>query len=265
MARKQALQAISGQYYSNILLVDPRGAPLSTIAAKRAKWYIDRKLATEEEPANGYSRIVKLTFEPKKSHTNEFLQSILPTRCVVCGSETGLTVHHVIPLAIKRHFPSEKKDHTRQWCVLVCEEHHLEAEKLCRPIYEKSLQDSVKLAQEAGMTKNKHIYKLLNLIRHNHSILKSIAQSLSETDRLVMQIFIDKFTVLDADIEGLKALIKQSKDNAALKVKESKKEWAQSFIERNGGVDGLSSIFKTAFLALNPQFLPDGFLIDIPE
>lgn len=139
---------VDGEYYSNILMVSEKLAPLTTVAEKRAKWYIDRDLA-EYLPAEvckekfpSYSKVVKLKFKPKlEDGSDPFYHQIIETRCVVCGDREGLSLHHVVPSVIRKHLPDEHKNHSHGWCVLVCEKHHLAADRLAQELHQQELKE----------------------------------------------------------------------------------------------------------------------------
>ncbi len=141
-------QVLSGQYYSNILLVSNKLAPLTTISEKRATWYIDRSLAEEVDESirkdrfPKYLRVVKLNFTAKlEDKLDPFYHQIIETQCVVCGKREGLTLHHVVPSVVRKGFPEEHKNHSHGWCVLVCEKHHNEADKLAMEAHAKEVHE----------------------------------------------------------------------------------------------------------------------------
>lgn len=150
---------VDGDYYSNILMVY-NDSPLTTIAEKRAKWYIERSLGvfiTEEERAekySSYSAVLRLNFKPKfEDATDPFYQQIIETRCVVCGERNGLSLHHVVPSVIRKHLPDEHKNHSHGWCVLLCEKHHSEADKLAQELHDHEIRqlDQKILAKQKEM------------------------------------------------------------------------------------------------------------------
>lgn len=265
MSKKAALQSIVGEYYSNILLLDPKENPLTTISSRRAKWYLDRGLAVSIGADEMYGERLRLTFEPKKNSSNKFLQTVLPTQCVVCGTKDSLTVHHVIPMAVKRFFPAEDKDHTRQWCVLVCQHHHLEAEKVCRPLYERSLQDAVRTAQTQHHDKNKLLFKLANLFNAQNLITKATLEVFTPEELGKYVPFLQSLFVPTEHFERLRELISELRKNQKQAVKASKAVWGKQYIIDNGGIEGIKQVYRDAFLSMKPAFLPEGFLIDDPD
>jgi len=265
MAAKTSLQSFVGEYYANILLLDPNLNPLTTISSRRAKWYLDRGLANSLGPDGVYNERIQLTFEPKKNSSNKFLQTVLPTQCVMCATKENLTVHHVIPVAVKRFFPKEDKDHTRQWCVLLCEKHHLEAEKTCRPFYEKGLQAAVREAQVRHHDKNKLLFKLANVLNAQNLITQAVIESLTSEELGLYGAFLQSLSTPPDSFKRLKELIMELRAAQKKSVKAAKAEWGARYIIENGGVQGIKEIYRVAFLKLNPEFLPEGFLVDSVE
>lgn len=55
--------------------------------------------------------------------------------CCFCGVSKGVTVHHIIPYFLRRHFPPSHNVNDGG-CVLLCEKHHKLAERESRKIYD---------------------------------------------------------------------------------------------------------------------------------
>lgn len=262
MSGKRALQSIGKEYYSNILLLDPDGAPLTTISRKRANWYLARNLAISLGPAEGYADKVQLTFVPKSKSSNRFLRAILPTQCVVCGAIEDLTIHHVVPLAVKKFFPPELKNHTRQWCVLVCEKHHLEAEKLSRPLYEHSLQQAVNSSQKSLNAQTKLYNKLIHMMEGESHLINLIESHATEEDKARLSSLFNFLREKIAQTDELKTFIKEKRGTMKRHSKDAATEWAEKFIKECGGIENVKAKFRDEFLKINPKFLNEGFLTD---
>src|SRR5690606_2478980 len=125
MPKSKTRDVLEGIYYSNTLVISKTNKPLTTLAERRAKWYLNRELAedvTQEfKPKEGfekYDRIIRLKFVSKAEDksTDPFFQQVLETKCVVCGKVENLTLHHVVPSAVRKHFPEEHKNHAHGWC-----------------------------------------------------------------------------------------------------------------------------------------------------
>ncbi len=123
---------IKSKHYSNCLIVSQEGNPLSTTHRERCDWYLKRQLAEEIEwPDKNYPTVIKLKFKNKGDGTKR-QSDILPMtdQCVVCGCKENLSLHHVVPHRIKKFYPKHEKDHTKHLCVLLCEKHHSEIERV---------------------------------------------------------------------------------------------------------------------------------------
>lgn len=110
-------------HYSNAVMLTPSGEPMTTIGDDKVSWYLDRGLADLVDYP-GYSRAIKLRFQPKGvcGEANDLVR--MANQCVVCGKTETLSLHHVSPYSVKRHYPLKDKANTRHLCVLLCEEHH---------------------------------------------------------------------------------------------------------------------------------------------
>ncbi len=183
LAENETRQVLTGEYYSNILLVSSKFAPLTTISGKRASWYIDRGLAEDVEESirlekfPKYLRVVKLNFRAKlEDKLDPFYHQIIETQCVVCSKRDGLTLHHVVPSVVRKGFPEEHKNHSHGWCVLLCEQHHNEADKLAMEAHAQEIRELDKrileqtkrmkdewtqdfIARHGGIEKVKELYK----------------------------------------------------------------------------------------------------------
>lgn len=259
MSRKP-FEFITGEFYSNILMLSNSGKPLSTISNKRAKWYLSRGLAVEVQNRYGFGKVVQLNFSPKSEEC--FLPiANLENICVVCGASSNLSVHHVIPICIKREFPKERKEHTRHWCVLVCKKHHAKAEAACRPIYEKDMQKALGEAQNEIRLKYQSFHKFLGL-SYGFGSERIPKPFLSEEEKNEIEILFNRgyFDFSKSELNACKIAIKQE---SATKVELAKKEWIQKFISEHNGIDNVAEIFKSKFLELNPKFVPEGYLSKI--
>lgn len=86
---------------------------------RRAKWYLDRKLATvvSNDPLE-----IQLTFKTKGfgNRGDKFYLQHRKNICVVCGTDQQLTRHHVVPYCFRRFLPEEIKDHNYHDILLLC-------------------------------------------------------------------------------------------------------------------------------------------------
>jgi len=158
--------------------------PLASIGEKRANWYVQRKGLAEdvqdEETKKlfpSFRRIIRLKFKAKmEDRTDPFYLEVKETQCVVCGGRENLSLHHVVPSCVRKHFPEEHKKHSHSWCVLLCSHHHHLADKLALELHEqelKDLEEGIRLhaaqareawgrnfiARQGGLEKVKELYR----------------------------------------------------------------------------------------------------------
>lgn len=148
-------------HYSNCLILTQDGNPLSIIGDKRFNWYLKRGLAHEVKAHPPYSRIAKLNFKNKQSTIKDTDLTVNENRCVICGATETLSLHHVVPHAIKKCYSEKHKNYTRHLCVLVCEKHHLETERL----YNESLVHPYQKFSSVINIVNNFVTKIFNYLR----------------------------------------------------------------------------------------------------
>lgn len=124
-----ATNHLKRDHYDNAVMIHPSGRPMTTISLDRVDWYVSRGLADLVEHP-GYAKAIKLRFEPKGTDSDATDLITMPNRCVVCGREDTLSLHHVTPYSVKRHYPARDKAHTRRLCTLLCQDHHLAIEAI---------------------------------------------------------------------------------------------------------------------------------------
>lgn len=128
-----ATNHLAGPHYDNSIMLSCEGEPMTTISDDKVEWYLVRGLATRVSYP-GYAKAIRLTFKAK-ANSNDAADLIkMENRCVVCGTDQSLSLHHVLPYSVKRHYPLEEKQFTRRLCVLLCEEHHLAIEAINKRI-----------------------------------------------------------------------------------------------------------------------------------
>ena len=237
-------------YYSNALVLSKEGKHLCTIDGKRVEWYLSRGLATEIKPIDGYPRAIQLTFDAKVERDPQAYElAIIENRCVICGSEKELTLHHVIPHVIRKLFPVEVKSRSRQWCVLLCMDCHHRVEMVTQAIYKSDYPHGGIYAKNARAS-------------HTLRYLKSI--------NILDQLPAEKYAVLMAeagyasDDEILPAPTKEDRDNIrhlqSIAHQKAIAEWGHKFIKDHGGIPGTKKYFRELFLACKPTYLPEGYL-----
>lgn len=246
------------EYYSNVLLIAPDNTPLATIGNDRAEWYLSRNLGAEILSLSPYLRTIKLNFEPKGRPESTHGLHTKETHCVVCGAKAPLTLHHVVPRLIRRSFPAKDASKQHLWCLLLCEKHHLEIEKIYAPFLTQSPAFSkLQKNTEVPTQYKKALYALRNLTMSG-TINSLLVTHPARVQSLLTQVGITSIPSLAyAEQELLKIKEKEPQPNIITKI------FARQFIIEHGGVENVKIFFRNLFMQLDPQFLPEAALTDI--
>jgi hypothetical protein len=228
------------------------GTPLSTLGSKKASWYLKKCLAFEAPCHEGYSKTIQLLFNPPiRTAITPF--SVIPkeNRCVRCGRTKRLTLHHVIPYCVKKHFPQEHKGHSSEWCVLLCVNCHLKAEQFSRPLF-------AEIQYKVKERRFEHPNHRINLARIAFYKLK-IIWGLELLPEWIINEFLSLafWSSVDCIPNSHGQLRKRM---LRTNYYDFSKEANLKFIEQSGGVDGVKKIFREAFMKTEPKFLSKGFL-----
>jgi hypothetical protein len=162
----------SSVIYGNCQVFSPEGRLMFRCLEKRAKWYLERKLAiiVSENPF-----VIQLTFQPKGQGVIDDKQKAERyNKCVVCGNEqlNMLTKHHIIPYEYRKNFPDEKKQHNSLFVVPICKKCHVTYEQHHASILKR------KLAKECGTRKNAS-HDILPIKKTVNTLLKSHDKSIN--------------------------------------------------------------------------------------
>ena len=247
MSRARSLA--NSDYYSNALVLSQEDKPLCTLNGKRVDWYLKRNLAVEVTPPEGYPRCIKLTFKAKVERDPQSYEiAIIKNQCVICGTETNLTLHHVIPHVIRKLFPISEKGRSRQWCVLLCIDCHEKVETITQAVYKKDYPNGVRIDHE----KSSYILRHLKNINMLHRL------DAEKYNRLMA----DAGYNTESDIPPPPT----KEERTSLHSLQSKvhqqaiTKWGHKFIGDHGGIEGTKAYFRELFLACKPTYIPEGYL-----
>lgn len=114
----------TSKLYDNTILQAPDGEVLSTIDIKKAKWYLDKSLATliSSDPFT-----VRLNFEPAGRNVGDAGQYYATPKenfCVVCGKSNSYIRKYIVPREYRKFFPDVMKSHTSHDVLLLCPDCH---------------------------------------------------------------------------------------------------------------------------------------------
>lgn len=115
------LHATEKPIYDNWVMQAPDGTVMCRCGKDRAEWYIERGLAKLLD-----ENVIQLTFTPNGlgNAGSEFYTAFKENKCVVCGSEKELTLHHVVPRMYRKYFPIEMKANRSIDVLILCIECH---------------------------------------------------------------------------------------------------------------------------------------------
>ncbi|CDS10446.1 hypothetical protein LRAMOSA03122 [Lichtheimia ramosa] len=109
--------------YENWKVYSLQGKLMFRCNQKKARWYLDRELAVKRDKEE---HAIQLTFEAKgQGHDeNDYMIEDRKNICVVCASQAGLTLHHVVPYVYRQWFPLAIKSKSSRDLLLLCKECH---------------------------------------------------------------------------------------------------------------------------------------------
>jgi len=247
MSRSRSLA--NSDYYSNALVLSQEGKPLCTLNGKRVNWYLKKNLATEVKPPTGYPRAIQLTFKAKMERIPQAYEiAIIENKCVICGVQENLTLHHVVPHVIRKLFPVSEKGRARQWCVLLCIDCHEEVETITQAVYKVDYPQGVRIDQEKSSYTLRYLKgnDMLNrLTPEKYARLMADAGYKSEADIPPPPTNAEK-----KSLHGVQSKLHQQVITA----------WGHKFIEDHGGIEGTKAYFRELFLSCKPQYIPEGYL-----
>lgn len=280
--KKMPLLAMKGVMYDNITMLCPKGTELSKISAKKAKWYVDKGLASyydldkhennkNRDDVNKKYTCIKLHFEPKKrSEKGSYGKADKENICVACGSQEHPMRFYIVPYAYRTLFPREYKSHMSHDVVLLCGRCHLKCGQVA--------QERMKIIEERfhPQEKYKHderLYKVrsaaLALLNWRHKIpeakivqlekvIKDFVEDMGwlEEERIaseniytepILQKCIDvEYRTENSDyIPGAQLVVESLKTEEDFSI--FIRQWRQSFMD-----------------SLHPRFLPQGWDINHP-
>ncbi len=223
---------------------------------ERMNWYLSMGLA---ELVSQQPPILQLNFKPKgPGHAGDpyFLQEF-KNRCVVCGTESDLSHHHVVPYCYRRHFPRKSYESGRWFydVLLLCLECHNSYEDRA-----KELKQSI--AHEHGV--NSWSSGESNLTRDEVVIMKAAIALARHGPKLppdrkahfekIVKTYLGKDELLPEDPKNVFDIIREGVVTVS----------AAEIIVRNlNDLDTFACRWRRHFLRhMKPRFLPDLWVAD---
>jgi len=118
-------------YFNNGIMLHPdTNEIMCRVSARRMDWYLERGLAERVG-----DKTIKLLFKPAGfGRTDDYFLQSFENKCVVCGTEENLNMHHIFPDCYRKHLSKQIGRRAGYDMVLVCDHHHHEYEKTSWPI-----------------------------------------------------------------------------------------------------------------------------------
>lgn len=225
----------------------------------RAEWYLSRKLATLEKA----SKTIRLTFQANGlGHKDDpFFTAEKDNVCCVCGTNSDLTKHHIVPYQYKKHFPEYTRSHGSYDVLPLCVNCHLACERQCA-------RKNRELVERYGASKatphsepNRALSYCKVLINNSASLPEEVRNRfLDELQPLLGKV--------DPTFERIVALCdkleKQEKHEKALNRRKAKKSSiGAQIVAKIENLDDFAIEWRKLFVeTMRPQFLPDAWKID---
>lgn len=215
----------------------------------RMNWYLSMGLA---ELVSADPPILQLKFKPKgPGHSGDpyFLQEF-KNRCVVCGVETGLTHHHILPYCYRRHFPRASYENGRWFydVLLLC--------MGCHDTYEQRAKElKAMIAHEHGVAP----WGATNLNRDEVVIMKA-AITLHRHGPLLPREKLDRFEAIVKTYLGKKELAPEDAENVFTIIRDGiiNTSAAEIIVGRLQDLDAFAIRWRRHFLRhMKPAYLPN--------
>lgn len=277
----QTLQKGSkGLNVENWKVFSKEGKHMFTCGERKAKWYLDKKLATHKDEYE-----IQLTFTPKGYGYDEgevFGLSGRIIQCVVSGENDGLQRHHIVPYCYRKWFPEEYKSKNHHDVVLVTYKVHEQYERFAnieknqiavdygvKTLNEYNLQYT-KLLCGYSQSKTKMLSRLHSIFRNYgnipNDVISEILDSVAEHSGFSKEFLMNLNTIqllklyrylrdkFDKEFDYFKQSTQKEYDHGYHVVKQlDTHEKIRDFVIR----------WRKHFVdTMNPPYMPDGWRID---
>lgn len=189
----------------------PNGKHMFTTSKKKADWYLNKNAAVIIDEFS-----IQLTYIPKgEGFADNEIFGLTPriNQCVVCGTTSNLTRHHVVPYHYRKFMPLDYKSRNHHDVVLVCRDHHEEYEQLAKPYKTKlATQYNVKTIEELN---GQYIDEVVNRLRRKFKLSKLLKTLLTQINDLPIRNVesicneikeMSKVDVLNMDLETIEKI-----------------------------------------------------------
>lgn len=196
------MHASSRPIYDNFSILAPDEQFLGRCDASRADFYLSNGLADQVD-----IKTIRLRFEPsgREGINDPFYLEPRANKCVVCGSTTDLTKHHIVPSCYRRFMPHSIKSHSSHDIVALCIPCHERYESAASELREQmdkefgfAYRDDGKLVGEA-LCKNRAAKYARTLLKYRDELP---AKRIVELVTFIKSVY-DEFTLDDNQLRSV--------------------------------------------------------------
>jgi hypothetical protein len=236
--------------FENCIIQAPDGVNLSRCGRKKFRWYLNNGLAdvVSDDPPT-----IRLRFEPsgREGVNDPYLLEGKPNICVVCGDESHLTRHHIIPYCFIRHMALEYKVDIIRDIFPLCRPCHNEYEKFSWDKREELL-NRFDISIENQKTKRSQSKRASSaahtIINHQDKIPENRKIELFK----IIHDFLGKDHVTEQELVDLQECLSKPNINISRMVAEKVQDYNEFAKE-----------WRTHFVnTMQPKFMPEAWKID---
>lgn len=233
--------------YGNNKVYSPDGKLMFRCSDKKAKWYINRNLATVNDNE------VYLNFEPKGygHHNMKYGLFEMKNRCVVCGETNKLTRHHVVPHMYRKHFPLHLKDRNFHDILAMCIPcHEIYEEKANK--YKNYLFNYYEIDKDEKLSKE---FILVNKINKIATALFYFSKSIPNNRILELKHELRKLT-------GIKRITKERLEKYSKISKRDSKDYSKLLVSKIDNIEEFIISWRKHFIENNNcKHLPENWSV----
>lgn len=233
--------------YGNFIIQHPDGTEMFRCNYNKALWYLNRN---KVDIIDAKSKILRLNFDPKgKAHyADPYYLMHKDNICTVCGCETELTRHHIVPYMYRKHFSEEIKSHNYHDVVLTCVWCHTKYEKNANILKNIIMKEhDIKIQRPTFLSTNAKV------VSYASAILKHGDKIPSERKNFLISIIKEYTKKEDITTEDLMELIKIP----VYEKIENCKEVGLIVIEETEDLQAFAERWRQHFITtMKPKFMP---------
>lgn len=251
---KKTFRYKKNDHYGNYEVQSLDGQTMFYTGFNRILWYLIRDLL---DVVSDNPPIFKLKFEPrgKGHHKNEHVQDEFYlkkkfNRCVVCGKENEITLHHVVPRVFRRHLPKSFKTFKSHDVVILCVDCHAKYE-VAADAYKVQICNDLEVDMNIGIPTPAVLPPHFHASKAAYAILN---YPIPEQKKNILCEVIKNYLKKEPTHEDLVFL-----SNLSLKSEKRKfQNYGKYVIEKTENLKLFCENWRKHFIdVMNPQFLPE--------